>query len=203
MIAVIDYGMGNLRSVSKALEMLGADVCISGDPDIVKKAEKIVLPGVGAFGDAMREITNRGFDDLIRRHISNGHFFLGICLGYQLLFETSEESLEISGLSIFPGTVVRFRSDKVKIPHMGWNSAEPTQTSHPMLAGIHAHDFFYFVHSYYPRPTDQSLCALKCSYGNETFAAAVGTSNVFATQFHPEKSQQAGLRLLKNFISWK
>ena len=201
MILVIDYGMGNLRSVSKALEHLGAQVKVSSEPSDIQSADKIVLPGVGAFGDAMAELKRFGLINPIKDAIQKKIPFLGICLGLQLLFPKSEESPKKTGLGIFTGEVKLFRSPNVKIPHMGWNSVKVVQ-KHPLLEGIEDKTFFYFVHSYYAVPKDNKLAALTCEYGEETFAAALGNDSVFATQFHPEKSQAAGLKILKNFISW-
>lgn len=201
MILLIDYGMGNLRSVSKALEHLGADVRISGSPDDLEKAEKIVLPGVGAFGDAMEELRRRHLAEALQKAAFAGKKMLGICLGLQLLFPSSEEAPEIEGLAIFPGKVRRFRSPGVKVPHMGWNTVRITQP-HPLLEGVPPDAYFYFVHSYYAAPQEAALIAAECLYGKESFAAMAGSGNIFATQFHPEKSQADGLRILKNFIRW-
>ena len=201
MILIIDYGMGNLRSVSKALERFGAKVEVSDQPKDLAKADKIVLPGVGAFGDAMEELAQRGFADPLKREIQTKKKLLGICLGLQLLFESSEESPGIPGLGIFPGTVIRFRSKDVKVPHIGWNSIM-LRNSHPLLSNVPDQSFFYFVHSFYGKPAKKELSAADCTYGSETFPAMVGSPHVFATQFHPEKSQDAGLQILKNFVAW-
>jgi glutamine amidotransferase len=202
MIIVIDYGMGNLRSVSKALEHLGAQVKVSAFPSDIQKAEKLVLPGVGAFGDAMKELESRGLVEPIRSHIKEGKRFLGICLGLQLLFDTSEENPGSVGLGLFPGKVQLFKSKNVKIPHMGWNQVNLV-SEHPLLQGVPDQSYFYFVHSYYASSQDNRIVAGACTYGQETFAAMLGTENLFATQFHPEKSQEAGLQILKNFVDWK
>ena len=201
MIVVIDYGMGNLRSVSKALEHLGASVKVSSEITDLKKADKLVLPGVGAFGDAARELKRQNLLEPIQDFIRGKKPFLGICLGLQLLFPKSEESPKEKGIDIFPGSVKLFQSTGVKVPHMGWNSVSITQ-NHPLLKGVPDQSFFYFVHSFYAVPEDPKLSALSCEYGQEKFAAAIGTESVFATQFHPEKSQEAGLKILKNFIAW-
>jgi len=201
MISIIDYGMGNLRSVSKALEHLGAKVKLCPEGKSLKNAKKIILPGVGAFGDAMKELSRRGFPDIIKDHVKKGTKILGVCIGLQLFFESSEEALRVNGLSLFPGKVSRFRSKKVKIPHMGWNDLK-IEKKHPLLKGIQTGDYFYFVHSYYGIPKIKSLTIASTTYGKESFAAVVGNDQVAATQFHPEKSQDAGLRILKNFINW-
>lgn len=206
MIVIVDYGMGNLRSVSKALEHLGAKVLVSADPRHVAQAEKLVLPGVGAFDAAMRELIARRLIDPIAARLADGIPYLGICLGLQLLFESSEEG-RAEGLGIFPGTVRRFPDQPgVKIPHMGWNQVVRGQRSElrgqngcPLLKGIPEESFFYFVHSYYADPVDRSVVALESEHGVR-FAAMLWRDQLFATQFHPEKSQAVGLQLLKNFI---
>lgn len=202
MIAVIDYGMGNLRSVSKALEHLGAEVCVTGSAEQLRKASKIVLPGVGAFKDAMTEINSRQLKQTVLEAVQSGKPFLGICLGLQLLLSESEENPGVCGLNIFEGPVRRFRSQEVKVPHMGWNRVS-IQFEHPLFAGIPDKSYFYFVHSYFADPADSSVRAGLCEYGGENFSAVLAHRNIFATQFHPEKSQDAGLRILKNFIDWK
>jgi len=191
--------MGNLRSVSKALEHLGAAVKVSSSFQEIKKADKVVLPGVGAFRDAMNELRHRSMDDPIREHISKKKPFLGICLGLQLLFEGSEENPGIKGLGVLNGVVQKFRSRNVKIPHMGWNQVQLGEP-HPYLKGVNEGSYFYFVHSFYAVPADKKNTAASCTYGEETFSAIVGAENLLATQFHPEKSQEAGLQILKNFV---
>ncbi len=202
MILVIDYGMGNLRSVSKALEHLGGKVAIGSSAEEIRGAEKIILPGVGAFGDAMAELEKRGLVKPLGEAVGKGKPFLGICLGLQLLFEYSEESPGVKGLGVYPGKVQRFRSQGVKVPHMGWNNIR-FEIKHPLLEGIPDESFYYFVHTYYAVPADTKRVVGSCLYGEERFAAMVGGKNVFATQFHPEKSQDAGLAILKNFVSWR
>ncbi|OGX11942.1 MAG: imidazole glycerol phosphate synthase, glutamine amidotransferase subunit [Omnitrophica bacterium RIFOXYB12_FULL_50_7] len=201
MIAIIDYGMGNLRSVSKALEYLGASYKLCSKGKDLARATKVILPGVGAFGDAMKELTSREFigpmGDLVTRKAK----LMGVCLGLQLFFEKSEENPGRKGLGIFKGTVRKFRSTNVKIPHMGWNDIEILK-KHPLLEGIPSGEYFYFVHSYFGKPADKGLTLASCKYGRENFPAVIGNDHVFATQFHPEKSQEAGLRILKNFIHW-
>ncbi len=202
MIVIVDYGMGNLRSVSKALEHLGGDVRVSSEPAEIEAADKLVLPGVGAFGDAMAELRRRGQDQAILAHIQKGKPFFGICLGLQLLFEESEESPGVAGLGVLSGRVQAFRSTDVKIPHMGWNRLDFCQ-EHPVLEHVLNSSFFYFVHSYYAVPANPDLVVGFCEYGSDRVTAVVADRNVFAVQFHPEKSQGAGLQILKNFIDWK
>jgi glutamine amidotransferase len=196
MIVIIDYGMGNLRSVEKAFSFLKHDVVISHDPSIVAEAAGIVLPGVGAFGDAMGELNSRGLVAPLRDRLRDGIPFLGICLGYQLLFEESEESPGVDGLKILQGRVVRFPNG-VKVPHMGWNDIRFTRP-HAVLEGVDEGSFFYFVHSYYvvPAQTDAELTIT--SYGGD-FASGVAYRNLVAFQFHPEKSSSSGLHILDNF----
>ncbi len=203
MIAIIDYGMGNLKSVQKAFDYLGAKtkLCFKGSE--ISKSTKVILPGVGAFGDAMKEIKARGFIEPLRDMVSKKNTkIMGVCLGLQLFFESSEESPRIKGLGLLKGKVIRFRSKTEKIPHMGWNDLIINQ-KHPMLHNVTSGQYFYFVHSYFAKPKAKSAALACCNYGKETFAAVVGNENLFATQFHPEKSQDVGLRILKNFIDWK
>ncbi|MBI3313867.1 MAG: imidazole glycerol phosphate synthase subunit HisH [Candidatus Omnitrophica bacterium] len=201
MIVIVDYGMGNLRSVSKALENLGSKVKVSSSPKDIENADKVVLPGVGAFGDAVRELRQLGLFESLQNYLSGRKPFLGICLGLQLLFKTSEEDKDATGLGSIPGSVQRFKSKNVKIPHMGWNQVA-FSGDHPVLKGIPADSNFYFVHSFYGLPADPKLVLGKTNYGDETFPAIIGSETCFATQFHPEKSQKAGLAILKNFIRW-
>lgn len=197
MIVVIDYGMGNLKSVINAFSRLNADISISSDPDVVRDAPVVVLPGVGAFGTCMENLEKKGLADAIREHIGRGKRYLGICLGMQILFESSEEAPGTPGLGIIRGTVPRF-AGSMKIPHMGWNSVT-LRKGGPMFKGIRSGDFFYFVHSYYCAPADHEIIATTTDYG-DPFVSSVETGNVFACQFHPEKSQAIGLRLLRNFL---
>lgn len=198
MIAIIDYGMGNLRSVQKALERVGHSAVITSDPVEVAAADKLVLPGVGAFRDAIAALRQRKLVEPIRAAIDNGKPFLGICLGLQLLFEASFEDGEYEGLSIVPGKVVRFNVPaSYKVPHMGWNQIGVRRRA-PIFAGIEDGSHFYFVHSYYVVPRDDSVIALETEYA-EPFCSGIWLDNLFAVQFHPEKSQDAGLQLLKNF----
>jgi glutamine amidotransferase len=196
MIVIVNYGMGNLRSVEKAFSFLGHAVKVSDEPSLLEEAEGIVLPGVGAFGDAVAELRKRGFFQALRDAVGSGKPLLGICLGYQLLFEESEESPGVKGLGLVPGRVVRFPS-RVKVPHMGWNLARFVRL-HPVWEGMEGRNFFYFVHSYYPVVEDENAVLAVTEYGGE-FASAASSGNVVAFQFHPEKSSSAGLRLLDNF----
>ena len=203
MIVIIDYGMGNLRSVQKGFEKVGFEALVSDDPRVIEGADKLVLPGVGAFRDCMDNLRQGGFIGPIERHIEAGRPFLGICLGLQLLFTESEEFGLHAGLNIIPGRVRRFPADlqqagqALKVPHMGWNQLAIQQPA-PLFEGVPSGESVYFVHSYYVEPEDPSVVAATADYGL-TFCAAVWRDNVMATQFHPEKSQQVGLRILKNF----
>ncbi|MEZ6047326.1 MAG: imidazole glycerol phosphate synthase subunit HisH [Planctomycetaceae bacterium] len=199
MIKIVDYGMGNLRSVQKAFEKIGADVEICADPEGIASADKLVLPGVGAFRDAIAELHKQQMIDPIKLHIANNKPFLGICLGLQMLFDKSYEDGEYEGLGILPGEVVRFPDKEgYKIPHMGWNCLERNQTDNPLLADIPEDAHFYFVHSYHVVPERSSDIAATTDYIHP-FCAMVHRDNLFATQFHPEKSQLVGLKLLENF----
>ena len=201
MIHIIDYGMGNLRSVSKGFERVGAEAKICTQPDELKHANHLVLPGVGAFRDAMQHLSESGFIDAIREHIAADKPFLGICLGLQLLFDVSYEDGEHAGLGIFPGEVVRFdQIGELKIPHMGWNQLIDRREENPLLNGIPDDAWFYFVHSYHAVPADPALVAARTDYGKPVVAMA-GRGHVYATQFHPEKSQAHGLQILKNFAA--
>ena len=198
MIAIIDYEMGNLRSVQKALERVRHDAVITSDPAVLAAAEKIVLPGVGAFRDAIAALRERELVDPIRAAIAGGKPFLGICLGLQLLFDRGFEDGQHEGLGIVAGDVVKFRvPPEYKVPHMGWNQVGFRRRS-PIFAGIDEAAYFYFVHSYYVAPRDGSIVATETEYPN-AFCSSIWRDNLFAVQFHPEKSQSAGLRLLKNF----
>ncbi len=199
MITIVDYNMGNLRSVSKAIEHLGEKVSLGSSPNDIAKAEKLILPGVGAFGDACAELHSLGLFQPIQTYLKSGKPFLGICLGLQLLFESSEESPEAKGLGAFKGTVKLFRSRNVKVPHMGWNHAVLKQN--PILKGLANPSFFYFVHSYYAVPSDENIILGETEYGEEKFPSILGKGLIFATQFHPEKSQDSGLAILKNFVA--
>lgn len=206
-VAIIDYGMGNLRSVAKAIEHVAptAEVIVSCDPDTVSAADRVVFPGQGAMPDCTRELDARGLRSVVLAAAASKPF-LGICIGLQMLFEHSEEG-DVPGLGLFPGDVKRFvdpvnpvSGARLKVPHMGWNGVRKTRP-HPMWAGIADDERFYFVHSYYVSPADPALAAGETDYGT-TFTSAVARDNIFAVQFHPEKSAHAGLQLLSNFIGW-
>jgi glutamine amidotransferase len=197
-IVIVDYGMANLRSVQKAFEKQGHAAQISGDPNRVAEADKLVLPGVGAFRDAIARLRDAGLVPPIVEHVRAGKPFLGICLGLQMLFTTSHEDGEYRGLDLFPGEVVRFADvPGLKVPHMGWNQLRVVRPA-PVLRGLPADPAVYFVHSYYVVPRDPALVATETDYPTP-FASAVWHENVFATQFHPEKSQRVGLAMLQNF----
>jgi glutamine amidotransferase len=197
MIAIIDYGMGNLRSVEKGFLKVGADVKVTNRPDDVVKADGVVLPGVGAFKDCMSELTNLKLVDALVDAIKKGKPYLGICLGLQVLFSESEEFGRCRGLDIFRGKVVRFQNGDLKIPQMGWNQLN-IKNNNPLFNGIPDKSYFYFVHSYYVAPEDEKIIATTTDYGVE-FTSSVQVDNIYAVQFHPEKSQTLGLRLLGNF----
>lgn len=200
-VALIDYGAGNLRSVANALRELGVEPVITSAPADLTEATHLVLPGVGSFGDCMAQLEERGLVPAIREWVAAGKPYLGICLGYQMLFDSSEESPGVSGLGIVQGTVRRFKEAAgLKIPHMGWNSAVPRKADSGNWAGLGSEPYFYYVHSYFPVPDDDAVVAARTTYGEDTFAAAIELPNLLACQFHPEKSQDAGLRLIRNFL---
>ena len=199
MIAIIDYGAGNIRSIAKALELVGAQVQVTDDPSVVATASAVVLPGVGSGGAAMARMTERGLDDAIREATLQGKPFLGICLGMQLLADHHDEG-EVDGLGLFRGTVRRIPHGP-KIPHMGWNQVRPLYNDLAMFADIEPDSYFYFAHSYYVEPTDQQGVAAVTDYGSP-YCSVIVTEQVWGTQFHPEKSGTIGLQLLKNFIKW-
>lgn len=208
-VAIVDYGMGNLRSVAKAIEHMApeATVQVTSDPAVVARAQRVVVPGQGAMPDCMRELEARGLRDVVMR-ATREKPFLGICIGLQMLFDSSEEG-NVAGLAVFPGRVRRFPRDamvapdgsRLKVPHMGWNEVNQAMP-HALFEGIDDAARFYFVHSYYVEPADPALIAGSTVYGLP-FTCAVAHANIFAVQFHPEKSAQAGLRLLGNFMRWK
>ncbi len=199
-VGLVNYDSGNLRSVRKALESCGASVTMVEGAQQFSGIEALVLPGVGAFGDAAASLQQRGLWGPIASWLGEDRPFLGICLGYQLLFESSEESPDARGFGFLQGRVTRFAdAPNRKVPHMGWNSITPARPEIPVLAGINQGSYFYFVHSYYPRPVNSNLVSTWCDYG-ERFAAGISSGRLTATQFHPEKSQQNGLRLLQNFL---
>ncbi len=203
MITIIDYGMGNLRSVQKGFEKVGFSAEVTADPRVVERADRLVLPGVGAFKDCMDNLRQGNFIDAIQGHIASGRPFLGICLGLQLLFSESEEFGCHEGLGIIPGKVRRFADNlqwegqQLKVPHMGWNQVAVQRPS-PLMRGVAEGSAVYFVHSYYVDPEDDSVVATTTDYGSP-FCSSIWRDNIMATQFHPEKSQQVGLHILKNF----
>jgi imidazole glycerol-phosphate synthase subunit HisH len=198
MIALIDYGSGNVRSVFNALSSLGADVKLTGDAGEIRAASRVVLPGVGAFGDCVRGLTERGLWEVMRDCLGDGRPFLGICVGFQMLFDESEESPGVRGFGFFPGKVRRFSARGLKVPQIGWNALD--LTPHPLWAGLPANPHVYFVHSYYCAPDDESCVIARTDYGGP-FAAAAARGPVAGVQFHPEKSQAVGLGILKNFLA--
>ena len=202
MIALIDYGSGNLRSVQKALLKVGADVRIARRPDEMAGARAAVLPGVGAFDDCLNAMRRQELLGAVKEFILNGRPFLGICVGYQALFEKSDEFNSCAaGLGVFHGKVARFTDRPgLKIPQIGWNQLDIVQSECPLFRGIASGSYVYFVHSFFPQPVDGSVVATKTTHG-ETFASSVWRDNVYATQFHPEKSQTVGLQLLTNFVA--
>lgn len=205
MVTIIDYGIGNLRSIEKAFEHEGVDVLRTDEAGAVASADRLVLPGVGAFGACMQEVADRGLIDPITNAVDRGIPFLGVCVGMQMLFEIGEERGTYDGLGLLPGRVVRFdfmdidqaHNGRLKIPHMGWNTVSPTR-EHPLLAEIDANPYFYFVHSYHVRCQESSDILATTEYGYE-FPSVVHRNNVMGVQFHPEKSQTNGLTLLRNF----
>lgn len=203
MIVVIDYGMGNLHSVRKALEVVGAKAKVSSRAADISKADKIVFPGVGSFGEAMRELKKRKLVKPIKDAIARGKPFLGLCLGLQLLFERSEEAPGVKGLGVLRGEVKKFRLKGLKVPHMGWNNIKVTRSSGHQVTRILKEvpngSYMYFVHSYYVNPKDKKAVLTTTDYGID-FASGVCKDNVYAFQFHPEKSQALGLKILKNFV---
>jgi imidazole glycerol-phosphate synthase subunit HisH len=219
MIAVIDYGAGNLRNVCKALEHVGADLVLTDDVHELERADKLVLPGVGAFADCMNGLKGRALNEPLRRLALEGKPLLGICVGMQLLFDTGEEMGEWPGLGLIPGRVVRFHFDgrqttdcaakevppssvvgpsSLKVPHIGWNQSEPRQ-EHAVLKGVPAGGYAYFVHSFYPEPHDERSVVATTTYGY-SFASVVARDRIWGIQFHPEKSQDVGLQMLRNFV---
>lgn len=198
MIAIIDYGAGNLHSVKNALDFLGAPSAVTSDAEEILSADKVILPGVGAFGDAMKSLRASGLDRVVLDAAKKGMPLLGICLGLQLMFEESEESPQVKGLGLFKGKIVKIPEHGLKIPHMGWNDIKIAKDS-KILRNIGEKPFVYFVHSYYLNAEDEGIVSAYTSYG-EKLGIAVEDNNVFATQFHPEKSGDTGMRILKNFI---
>jgi len=201
MIGIVDYGIGNLRSVQKAVQHVGGEAIFVHTPEEIAQVDALILPGVGNFGDCVRSLAKSGMWDAVQAWAKSERPFFGICVGYQMLFDSSEEAPGEKGLGIFAGSVRKF-SDKhgLKIPQIGWNTVTVRQPNATLLSGITSGDYVYFVHSYYAAPKDSSIIALETTYG-DTFASAVARGNLLATQFHPEKSQQAGLQMLKNFVA--
>jgi glutamine amidotransferase len=198
-IAVLDYDIGNVRSVVKAVEACGADPVLTDSPDVIYKSQGLIVPGVSALGACIKSLEKKNLTGFLKDYISGGRKYLGICLGYQILFESSEESPGFEGLSIFKGTVRRFPKN-LKVPHIGWNSVKiPRQAV--MFRGIPDESYYYFVHSYYPEPEDSKIISGYTDYGVK-FASAVEFQNIMACQFHPEKSSKYGLLLIRNFVRW-
>lgn len=199
MIAMIDYDAGNIKSVEKALLLLGQEVEVTGDPERILKAEKVILPGVGAFGDAMENLKRAGLDEVIRRVAAKGTPFLGICLGLQLLFERSDEAPGAEGLGLLEGEILKIPDQEgLKIPHMGWNSLH-LEHGGRLFRGIEEQSYVYFVHSYYLKAKDESIVKASTEYSTHIHAS-VEKNNIFGCQFHPEKSSEVGLKILKNFV---
>ncbi len=202
MIGIIDYGMGNLHSVTKALERLGYEPFLSEHAEELAKADMLILPGVGSFKDGMEELEKRGLDTFIKQWTESGNPLLGICLGMQLLFEESEENGRTAGLSLLPGRVVHFPAGKYKVPHMGWNQLIFHKPQHPMLYQVEE-GHVYFVHSYFVKASDKDILIASADYADQEVAAVVGRGKIWATQFHPEKSSSVGMSMLKNFVEQK
>jgi imidazole glycerol-phosphate synthase subunit HisH len=198
-VAIVDYEAGNTLSVTRALEKVGAKVDLTSDPERVGAADAVVLPGVGAFGDCMRKLRERGMEEACGEAFLSGKPFLGVCVALQAIFEGSEESPGVEGLGILEGEVVRFGGDGLKVPHIGWNELSLVR-DHPVLSGLDG-EAFYFVHSYYPVPEDTGDLIGETDYGTR-FCSAAGRENLVAVQFHPEKSSRAGLKLCDNFLAW-
>ena len=199
-VGIVDYGRGNIRSVENAFLAIGADTVLITSPEQLQNITHLVLPGQGEFGDCAANLKKQGMFEAIREWTAEDKPYLGICVGYQLIFEKSDESPSAEGLALLPGTVKRFPNVGLKIPHMGWNSISPSHPDDALWKDMPANPFFYFVHSYYPEPSDTEHIAASCDYA-VSFAAAVRRGNLVATQFHPEKSQHNGLQLLRNFLA--
>lgn len=199
MIAIIDYGMGNIHSVKKALEVFGARTVVTNKKEEIEECQKLVLPGVGAFGDAMGELERQGLIGVIKDQIGAGKPFIGICLGLQLLFQTSQESAGVSGLGVIEGAVNRLPADGHKVPHMGWNRIKSSSGACPLLRGISVDPYVYFCHSFYVCPADPKVIAATAEYGKE-ITSVIWKDNVYGVQFHPEKSQETGLKIIDNFV---
>lgn len=203
MIAILDYKAGNLTSVSNALTSLGIENVVTHDPEVIRKAERIIFPGVGAAGSAMDNLHQSGMDKIIHEQVESGKPFLGICLGTQIILSASDEDDGTLCLDVIRGKAVKFeKEDDIKIPHMGWNAVNYLQ-EHPIFDGIPSGRLFYFVHSYYPDPMLADNRLAETTYGTQTFASALIKGNLVSTQFHPEKSGEVGLKLLSNFAKWE
>jgi imidazole glycerol-phosphate synthase subunit HisH len=209
MIAVIDYGAGNLRNVCKALEHVGAELVLTEDPAVIRRADKLVLPGVGAFADCMQGLVSRGLVEPLHQFAASGRPFLGICVGMQLLFDVGEEMGEWPGLGLIPGRMVRFKFDdlasespaqKLKVPHIGWNQVHGCQMQHPVLNQVTPDGYAYFVHSFHAVVPDARHVIAMTNYGYD-FASVIARENIWGIQFHPEKSQDVGLQMLRNFVT--
>jgi glutamine amidotransferase len=201
-LGIVDYGGGNIQSVRNALAACDAEFIEISRPEQLADVTALIFPGQGAFGDSMQALHSRGLVEPLRDWLRADRPFFGICIGYQVLFESSEEEPGVAGLGVFRGSVVKFPAiPGLKIPHMGWNVAQVQHPEHPLWHGLGADPFFYFVHSYYPQPVEADLIATRTTYGPISFASSIQRGNVLATQFHPEKSQANGLRLLQNFVS--
>jgi len=198
-VGIIDYGMGNLRSVEKAISEIDHTITIITDYSQIANVDKLILPGVGAFAKAMQNLTDKDMIDPIKEHIFYGKPFLGICLGFQLLFDSSEEFGNTTGLAIIPGEVLKFDVKNVKIPHMGWNTVDVRLPG--LYKGVPNESYFYFVHSYYVKPRDFAVASGITTYGDFSFCSSIQKDNIFGVQYHPEKSSNLGLKLLRNFLS--
>ena len=200
-LGMIDYGRGNLRSVINACKALGHDPTLVTKPEELEQSTHLIFPGQGSFGDCMESLNRLRLDKPLQEWITAGKPYFGICVGFQLLFDASEESPGTAGLGIVSGTVNRFTSKNIQIPHMGWNATLHTKENSAYWTDFNSAPYFYFVHSYYPDGVDPKIVSATCNYGEETFCAAIEQGSLFATQFHPEKSQHAGLKLLENFLN--
>jgi len=200
-VGIIDYGGGNLRSVANAIRSFGEEPCIIASPDDAAGVTHLLLPGQGEFGDTMARLNERGLVPFLKQWMAADQPYFGICVGYQILFDSSEEAPGVQGLGILPGIVRRFKEEPcLKIPHMGWNSASATRGATRLWQGLGADPYFYYIHSFFPEPNDPGVIVAETTYGSQTFAGAVERGRTFACQFHPEKSQEAGLRLIRNFL---
>lgn len=201
-VGIVDYGGGNLRSVANALRATGHEPVIVAEPSQAEGCSHLLLPGQGEFGDTMGRLEERGLAAFLSRWIAEDRPYFGICVGYQILFDSSDEAPGVRGLGVFPGRVRRFDDEVgIKIPHMGWNSAKATRGETPVWQGLGEDPYFYYIHSFFPVPGDSSAVVAETTHGSQSFAGAVERGRLFACQFHPEKSQEAGLRLIRNFLA--